>query len=164
MTMLSAGDRAPDFDLPDLAGRRHRLEDALQRGPALAVFWKSGCNTCDLAFSYLQRLAVAYPEGRWQLLAISQDGAQASEEFARQHGLTFPILIEGEGWPVSQQYDPEATPTFYLIEPDGVISMTSVGFHKQELNEISRRIAERLGEPPQVIAEEDDGNPPFRPG
>ena len=108
--MLSAGDRAPDFDLPDLAGRRHRLEDALQRGPALAVFWKSGCNTCDLAFSYLQRLAVAYPEGRWQLLAISQDGAQASEEFARQHGLTFPILIEGEGWPVSQQYDPDATP------------------------------------------------------
>ena len=42
--------------------------------------------------------------------------------------------------------------------------MTSVGFHKQELNEISRCIAERLGEPPQVIAEEDDGNPPFRPG
>lgn len=164
MTMLSAGERAPEFDLPDLAGQQHRLEAALQLGPALAVFWKSGCNTCDLTFSYLQRLAQAYPEGRWQLLAISQEGAQASEEFARQHGLTFPILIEGEGWPVSQQYDPDATPTLYLIEPDGVISMTSVGFHKQELNEISRRIAERLGERPQVIAEDDDGNPPFRPG
>lgn len=162
--MLSAGERAPDFDLPDLEGQRHRLEDALAQGPAVAVFWKSACGTCHLAFPYLQRLTEAYPSGRWQLLAVSQDDARASEVFARQYGLTFPSLIEGEGWPVSRQYDPDATPTLFLIGADGTIEMTSVGFNKQELNEISRRLAAHLGEPAKVIAEEDDGKPSYKPG
>ena len=162
--MLTAGERAPAFDLPDLEGRRHRLEQVLSQGPALAVFWKSACSTCHLAFPYLQRLAEAYRSDGWRILAVSQDGAEASGDFARQCALTFPTLIEGEGWPVSRQYDPEATPTLFLIGKDGMIEMTSVGFHKEELNEISRRLAEHLGETPRVIAEENDGNPPFKPG
>ena len=162
--MLTVGDRAPDFELTDLDGGRHRLEYALARGPALAIFWKPTCKTCHLAFPYYQRLAEAYAADGWQLLSISQDNAQSSGEFARQYGLTFPTLIEGEGWPVSKQYDPEATPTLFLIGQDGTIEATSVGFHKEELNEISSRLAEHLGSQPQVIAEENDGNPPFKPG
>ena len=162
--MLDVGERAPAFELPDLEGGRHRLADGLQQGPTLAVFWKSTCATCDLIFPYLQRLTEAYDSGRWQLLAVSQGRADESAEFARRLGLTIPVLVEGEGWPVSRQYDPEATPTLFLIGPDGTIEMTSVGFSKEELNEISRRLAEHLGEAPQVIAQENDGNPPFRPG
>ena len=162
--MLTTGEQAPMFELPDLDGRPRRLEDALAQGPVLTVFWKAACGTCHLAFPYLQRLAEAYPSNRWQLLAVSQDGAQASEAFARRYGLTFLTLIDGEGWPVSQQYDPEATPTLFLISRDGAVEMTSVGFSKEDLNEISRRLAEELGETPQLIAEEGDGNPPFRPG
>jgi peroxiredoxin len=162
--MLTIGEHAPSFDLPDLEGRRHRLVDALARGPALAVFWKASCGTCHLAFPYLQRLVEAYPEAAWQVLAVSQDGSGASGAFAREYGLTFPVLIEGEGWPVSQQYDPDATPTLFLIAPDGTVELTSVGFDKAELNEIARRLAEHLGQEPVVIAEESDGNPPFKPG
>ena len=162
--MLDVGERAPAFELPDLEGRRHRLAAELQQGPTLAVFWKSTCATCDLIFPYLQRLTEAYHSGRWQLLAVSQGAPDESAEFARRLGLTIPVLVEGEGWPVSKQYDPEATPTLFLIGPDGMIEMTSVGFSKEELNEISRRLAEHLGETPQVIAPENDGNPPFRPG
>ena len=164
MAMLTAGERAPAFDLPDLDGRRHRLEDALAQGPAIAVFWKPACGTCHLAFPYLQRLAEAYPSGGGQLLSISQDSAEASGDFARRYGLTFPTLVDGEGWPVSHQYDPDATPTFFLIGGNGTIEMTSAGFSKEELNEVSHRLAEHLGEAPRVIAEENDGNPPFKPG
>ena len=162
--MLSAGDRAPAFDLPDLEGRRHRLEDTLARGTALAVFWKPTCGTCHLAFPYLQRLVEAYPDRGWRLLAVSQDGDGPSGEFAEEHGLTFPVLIEGDGWPVSKQYDPEATPTFFLIGRDGVIEMTSVGFDKADLNQVARRLAEHLGETPRLIAEDNDGNPSYKPG
>ncbi|MCH7718210.1 MAG: redoxin domain-containing protein [Chloroflexi bacterium] len=164
MTMLDVGERAPAFELPDLEGRRHSLADEPQQGPTLAVFWKPACGTCDLIFPYLQRLTEAYDASRWQLLAVSQDGPDESAEFVRRLGLTIPVLVEGEGWPVSKQYDPEATPTLFLIGPDGTIEMTSVGFSKEELNEISRRLAEHLGETPQVIAQENDGKPPFRPG
>jgi peroxiredoxin len=162
MAMLSAGDRAPPFELPDLEGRPHKLDGA--RGPALAVFWKPDCGTCHLAFPYLQRLAEAYPPDGWQLLAVSQDGARASEAFVREHALTFPVLLDGDGWPASRAYDPEATPTLFLIGPDGTIEATSVGFDKADLNEIAARIAAHLGRPPELIAPEDDGNPPFKPG
>lgn len=162
--MLATGERAPAFELPDLDGRRHRLEGALRRGPALAVFWKADCATCHLAFPYLQRLAEAYPSANEQLLAVSQDGPETSAAFARELGLTFPVLIDGDGWPVSQQYDPDSTPTLFLIGPDGAVELTGVGFDKGDLNEIARRFAEHLGEVPRLIAEDDDGNPPFRPG
>ncbi len=162
--MLTAGDRAPAFDLPDLDGDRRSLAGTVAGGPVLAVFWKASCDTCHLAFPYLQRLAEEYPGGGWQLLAVSQDGERVSRAFATQHGLTFPVLIEGDGWPVSQQYDPDATPTLFLIAPDGSIEFTSVGFHKGDLNEIARRLAEHLGKDPRVIAEDGDGQPPFKPG
>ena len=162
MTMLSAGDPAPDFELPDLRGQRHSLADALSRGPALVVIWKPSCGTCDLAFPYFQRLADAFDS--LEPLAISQEESAETGDFAAQYGLTFPILLDGEGWPVSQRYDPEATPTFFLIAPDGTIDMTSAGFSKEELNEVSRRVAGRVGEEPRIIAEENDGKPSFRPG
>ena len=162
--MLAAGDRAPAFDLPDLSGRRHRLIEALTAGSVLAVFWKPKCGTCAMAFPYYQRLVEAYPNAAWQILAVSQDDAETTATFAEEHGLTFPVLIEGEGWPVSQEYDPDATPTLYLIDREGVIQQVSVGFHKQELNEIARWLAEDAGDEPQIIAADDDGNPPFKPG
>ena len=162
--MLTVGEQAPPFELPDLAGKNHRLTTAVAQGPVLAVFWKPSCGTCDLAFPYFQRLVDVYPSDRWQLLAVSQDSAVPSADFANQYSLTFPVLIEGEGWPASRLYDPEATPTFFLIAPGGTIEMTSVGFYKDELNEVARRLAEHLNEPARVIAEADDGNPPFRPG
>src|SRR3989304_4228202 len=158
--MLRRGDRAPPFELPDLEGRLHALDGV----PALVVFWKSTCATCHIAFPYLERLAQAYPGDGGRLLTVSQDSPAASREFARALGLTLPVLIEGEGWPVSKQYDPEATPTLFLIGPDGTIELISIGFDKAELNEISRRLAGRLGVEPQVVAEQDDGNPFFKPG
>ncbi len=162
--MLGPGEQAPAFELPDLEGGIQRLEDALTLGPVLAAFWQPHCDTCRLAFPYLQRLADTYPAPRWRLLAISQESERASRDFARQYGLTMPVLLDGEGWPVSRQYDPEATPTLFLIAPDGTIEVTSVGFDKRDLNEIARRLAAHLGEEATPIAEDGDGNPPFRPG
>ena len=164
MPMLTAGDRAPVFELFDLAGTRHRLGDNGAAGPAVVVFWKPECNTCALGAPYLQRLTDAYPGEGWRLLAISQDRSQRTAEFVSEHALTFPILLDDEGWPVSKHYDPEATPTLFFVSDGGVIEMTSVGFHKEELNQVAARLADHLGQPAQVIAEPDDGNPPFRPG
>jgi len=160
--MLAEGDHAPAFELPDLSGQSQRLE-AEPREPVLLVFWKPSCRTCHIAFPYLKRLRETYPKG-WRLLAVSQDAEPATRRFAEQYGLPFPVLLEGEGWPVSNQYDPEATPTSFLIGPNGSIELVSVGFDKAELNEIARRIAERLDLEPVTIAEDGDGNPRFRPG
>src|SRR5690348_9604203 len=43
---LAVGAPAPDFNLPDLAGRPHHLRDFLGR-PRLLVFWDPQCGFCQ---------------------------------------------------------------------------------------------------------------------
>lgn len=160
--MLDAGDPAPDFELPALDGTRMRLSDALRAGPVLLTFFKSECRTSDLLFRYLPLLGEAYPD--LLIRAISQDDAEESAAFARSRAISFPILLDGDGYPVSRAYDPAATPTFFLIGPEGRIELASVAFSKDDLNQASRWLAAADGADAAMIAPDDDGNPPFRPG
>ena len=164
MTTLSTGDEAPLFTLDTPDGQTYDLAKALRRGPVLAVFFKTTCGTCDLLFPYLNRFIEVYGEEGWQLWAISQDGANRSRDYARRHEARFPVLVDGPGWPVSSAYDPPATPTLFLIAPDGRVEEASAGFSKDDINGISRRLAAHLGRPPLTVAEADDGRPSFRPG
>jgi peroxiredoxin len=167
---LDVGSEAPDFTLPGLDGRSYRLRDALARGPVLLVFAKSECGATGLAYPYLERLHRAYPRDRWQLLGILQDTPEDAREFAGQLGLTLPIVTEEAPWEVSRAYDPEATPTLFLVEPGGVsgpigrVARVSAGFRKSDLNELSAEVARRLGVAPVEVAPADDGKPAFRPG
>ncbi|MCC6174265.1 MAG: TlpA family protein disulfide reductase [Chloroflexi bacterium] len=162
--MLDAGDRAPDFSLPDSAGTEHRLADALTRGPVVLAFMKADCATCAVTFPYLERLHKAYPAGGWQIWGICQNPARAAEWFAGRTGITFPMLIDGDGFPVSQAYDPLATPTIFFVGRDGTIRSAHYGHAKPDLNDLADQVAAALGEQPAVIAPSDDGMPDFKPG
>jgi len=161
---VTVGDRAPPMELLTVDGRRRSLAADLAAGPVLVVFWKTTCRTCDLAFPYLNKLVLAYGKGGWRLWAVSQDPPKQSAEYGRRFHLLGDILVDGEGWPASCLYDPPATPSLYLVEPGGRVEATSVAFNKEDLNDISRRLAVYLGREPVVVAEPGDGNPDFRPG
>ena len=162
--MLERGTKAPAFALESTAGESYRLDEGLSQGPVLLVFFKTTCGTCNLAFPYFNKLRQSYPQENWQVWAVSQDNLEASKRYSERIGFSFPALLDGTDWPVSRAYDPVATPTYYLVDRDGVIVDVNSGFSKDGLNDLSALIAERLGAETQVIAPPDDGNPPFRPG
>jgi thioredoxin-dependent peroxiredoxin len=162
--MLTEGQDAPDFTLVDAKGDSHRLADALAEGPVVLAFMKTSCGTCTLAFPYLERLHQAYPSPGWQIWAICQDPATAAESFAGKTGVTFPMLIEGDGYPVSQAYDPPATPTIFLVDREGAIRSGHYGLAKPDLNALAEQVAAVLGEQPVVVAPSNDGIPDFKPG
>lgn len=128
------------------------------------AFAKSECGACALALPYLDRLHRAYVNAGCQLLGILQDSPEDAQAFARTHRLQFPVLIDAEPWPVSRAYDPESTPTLFLVEPNGTIAWVSAGFRKAELNGLSTEMARRLDVAPAEIAPADDGTPAFQPG
>lgn len=162
---LPEGSQAPDFALMGIDGKEYRLSQALKQGPLLAVFIKTTCPACDLIMPYLNRLTEAYRRERWQLWVVSQNFADSSRRYAERFGASFPVLVdEPEKWAVSHAWDPPSTPTLYLIGPDGRVEAVTWGFNKADLNEMAKRIARHLGEPPKVIAQKDDGNPDARPG
>ena len=127
------------------------------------MFFKASCATCDLAFPYLNSLRDAYPEG-WHIWAVSQDPSDRSADYARRLAVEYPVLLDAPEYTVSRLYDPPATPTLFLIGPGGRVEYTTHGFAKDDINEVAHRIAAYTGAEPRVIAPENDGRPPFKPG
>ena len=162
--MLQTGARAPDFELADLTGQTHKLQDMLARGPALVAFVKGDCRACQTAFPYLEKLWQTYKDRPWSFLILAQDLPTSAKQMAEKWGLTVPIATEHGHYPVSRAYDPEATPTYFWIEPDGKITKTALGFTKKDINELAALAAGQSDEDTPDIAPADDGQPAFRPG
>ena len=163
MGILEAGALASHFTLLGLDGREYSVPASLAGQPALLVFFKTSCATCDLTFPYVSRLRGAYPDG-WHCWAVSQDPPERSRDYARRYGLAGPVLIDAPEYAASRLYDPPATPTLFLIGADARVEYTTYGFVKDDINEIARRLAAHLGAEQLVIAPEKDGNPAFKPG
>ena len=161
--MLETGALAPHFTLLGIDGREYSLPNGLAGRPTLLVFFKTTCETCDVAFPYLNKLRQAYPEG-WRIWAIAQDPPEKARNYAERHGITFPVLVDAPAYDASLLYDPEATPTIFLLNEKGRTEFDAYGFAKEDVNEISRRLADRLGREPVVVAPDDDGGPAFKPG
>jgi peroxiredoxin len=161
---IEAGSRAPDFSLTGIDGDTYSLSSALSRGPLLLVFFKTTCDTCDLAFPYVNRLLDVYPGDAWSLWAVAQDPPEEAGSYASAYGMSYPVLPDVHGYAVSKAYDPPATPTLFLIDRGGDVVQETAGFSKADLNSVSAALAERLGAEPAVIAPAGDGNPDFKPG
>lgn len=138
MSQLPVGARAPEFELTDVNGRTFRLSDALKRGPVALVFYKSACPTCQFTFPYLQKIfAQAGADAGWTLWGISEDDPQETQDFARQHGLTFDLLIDEHPYAVSADYGLQFVPAIFFIQQDGTIAGSDYGFTKVGLNRIA---------------------------
>src|SRR5262245_39819391 len=124
-TMLREGDKAPEFDLPDLSGRRRSRAEISAGKPALLAFYKVSCPTCQYTVPFLERMYRGRANGDIEMYAISQDDAQSTIEFDREFGITLPTLLdkEEEGYPASNAYGLSHVPSLFLVEPDGRISL-----------------------------------------
>jgi len=146
MAALPAGSKAPDFSLPavfsDKDGGKFSLRAALQRGPVLAAFFKVSCPTCQYTFPYLERIHKAHGDKNITIVGISQNNKQDTASFLKEYGITFPTLLDDpHGYAVSNAYGLTNVPSLFLIEQDGEIEISSVGWVKQEVEDINRRLA-----------------------
>ena len=161
---LEVGALASHFALLGIDGREYSVPQSSDGRPAVLVFFKTTCATCDLAFPYINRLPEAYPSNGWHLWAISQDPPDRSVEYAASLGISYPVLLDAPAFAVSRLYDPPATPTLFLVDGRGRGAYTTHGFSKEDLNELSRLLAMEIGAEPAVIAPPGDGRPDFKPG
>ena len=99
-----------------------------------------------------------------QVVGVSQDGLDGAESFAREFDLTMPILVDGERYPVSREYDLVAVPTLYLIDPEGRIVRSGAGFNKEELDRMAEDLASSVGAPKPALYREGEAIPDAKPG
>ena len=143
MTHIVAGNVAPEFSLKSLDQKQYALRSLLERGPVVAAFFKISCPVCQFTFPFLERLHQRYGSGGTTFLGISQDDARATKSFASEYGATFPMVLDDNGYPVSNAYGLTNVPTIFLIETDGKVKVSSMGFDKKDLETIAADLAER---------------------
>ena len=139
--MLEPGVRAPDFELVDLDGQRHRLRELTAAGPVLLAFFKTTCPVCQLTLPFLERIHRGQAGPAVAVYGVSQDDPETTREFDQEFGVTFPMLLdtEDDGYPASNAYSISHVPSVFLVEPDGMISWTMEGFDKKALESLGDR-------------------------
>lgn len=149
---IAVGDTAPAVRLPDAAeGTEYSLTDALASGPAIVGIYKSSCEASKTMFRMLEQVRQTYKDERLTVLGVAQDSPNVTRSFIRRLELSFPILVEGDEYPVSKEYAVEATPTVFLIDQSGNVIWQAMGFQKDAINELSEKVAELLGEAPKDV-------------
>jgi len=92
---IKAGDRAPDFTLPDARGSSVRLSSLLEKGPVVLSFYRGGwCPYCNLELRGLQRSLPEFVGLGASLVAVSPQTPDESLSTADKNELEFSVLTD----------------------------------------------------------------------
>ena len=165
MAALEAGVQAPQFELPAVSGAGFSLQSALKKGPVLAVFFKISCPVCQYAFPYFERIYKAYGSGKLSIVGVSQNEKPETLEFMKRYGVTFPVLLDDtKAFRVSNAYGLTTVPSAFWIAEDGEIEIASVGWVRQDIEEIARKAALAGTQAPKPFFQPTEQVPDFRAG
>jgi len=140
--MLSPGDTAPEFALPDHEGRRRSLRDLQDGGPLILYFYPAdftpGCTkeACDLRDLHTKILSAGL-----KVVGISPQSPESHKRFREQHSLPFTLLSD-EDKAVIRAYDVDGPlgigvrRATYLLDAkrkvvDAVLADLRIGRHQQ---------------------------------
>jgi peroxiredoxin len=145
------GNPVPDFILPDLEGKSHRLADL--RGRVVVLnFWATWCPPCIDEMPSLQRLHRALADRGIAVLAVSVDERFSDvSAFARKFQLTFTVLHD-EGKKVSRKYQTFKYPETYILDREGRLKTKVVGPRDWAAPTVIRDMVELLKEEPPPAA------------
>jgi len=111
---------APDFSLPDLDGRVHRLQHN-RHGVTLVNFWATWCPHCIEEIPSMNELAQSYPDHELRVLSINfKEQRQHVTHFMKRFNVSFPVLIDRNG-EVATEWGVFAFPSSFLVDPQGRI-------------------------------------------
>jgi peroxiredoxin len=166
MQALTAGTMAPDFTLNTTDGKAVHLQELLQHGPVVLAFFKVSCPVCQFAFPMYERLAQAHEGPVITVLGICQNGATEAKAFAREYGVSFPVMLDNDAnyYAVSNAYRITNVPTVFYIAQSGEIEVSSVGWDKADIGEVNAKLSELGHEKPPALWHPGEDVPAFRAG
>jgi hypothetical protein len=148
----------PSHSLPDLEGVQRPLHMTWAEGPALILVGHRDCATTRLTLPFLDRIHTNRPPGS-SVVAVLQDDAAAARALMSDLGLSMPVLLEGDPFPLSAELKLRAAPTLMLVGRDGAIVKAAEGFSRIDLD----GLAVALGTTVPLFSPTDTA-PPRRPG
>ncbi|MCF6210869.1 MAG: TlpA family protein disulfide reductase [Gammaproteobacteria bacterium] len=141
---VSAQQVAPDFTLPTLPDNGEINLSAFKGRVVYLDFWATWCPPCRKSFPWMDEMQAQYGDDGLTIVAISIDrNRQLAERFTQQMKPGFIIAHDAKG-SVAKSYKVSAMPTSYLIDREGNIVSTHLGFRKSDEAKLERRIEDLL--------------------
>jgi peroxiredoxin len=136
--ILALGSPAPNFELPGIDGKTHKLADYASSPVLVVVF---ACNHCPISQMYERRITQLRDDYQSRGVAVvaiqpndpnairideldSSDISDSLDEMkvrAEYKHLTYPYLYDGETQSATRAYGPQATPHVFVFDHDRLL-------------------------------------------
>jgi len=140
---VKAGDPALDFTLNDESGKAYKLADFKGR-IVLLDFWATWCGPCKQAMPSIQKISVAFKDKPVTVIGVNtwESSPAAGPAYIKKMGYTYLNLLAGDE--LAKAYGISGIPTLILIDQEGKVLHTAVGFGPGEEEELIKLINEKL--------------------
>ena len=114
-------EKAPDFVLKDLNGRKFRLSDFRGKQSVLIIFSATWCTFCREEILHFKSIHSAYAKQGLEIVNIDiQESKEKVAKFTAKYGLPYRVLLDEDG-AVGGIYDIRGVPSMVLVDPNGNI-------------------------------------------
>ena len=135
---FAAVNQAPDIDLPGLAGN---VQLKSFKGKVVYLdFWASWCEPCKKSFPWMNNMKKLYADQGFEIMAVNLDKERhLADEFLSAMDVNFTVAFDESGATASR-YKLKGMPTSYLIDRDGRIHASHIGFRDKDKSELEQAI------------------------
>jgi peroxiredoxin len=142
--LLPKGTIAPNWSLISLKNKTVNLSDYKGELVLIDFFYKA-CYPCMLALPALQNLHEKYNSKGLKIIGIDPYDTKEKDgidNFLAKRGVTYTVLLGGKD--VAKEYHVSGYPTIYLIDKEGKIIFTQVGYSEDTEDKLEKIIVENL--------------------
>ncbi|HKB86075.1 MAG TPA: TlpA disulfide reductase family protein [Ignavibacteriaceae bacterium] len=138
------GRSAPEFKLENVDGNYVSLKDELGNGPILISFWATWCKPCIEEMTKYKSIYEDYKDKGFKVLAVSVDDERTVAKvkpFVRSKNYPFLVLLDTNS-EVARKYYAQNVPYSVLLDKDGNIVYTHLGYMKGDELKMKNKIDE----------------------
>jgi cytochrome c biogenesis protein CcmG, thiol:disulfide interchange protein DsbE len=141
-----SGRKAPNFKLENLDGKYVELKNMLGKGPLLISFWATWCKPCIEELSEYNKLYDEFKSNGFNMVAISMDDEKTVAKvkaFVKSKSYNFPVLLDTNS-DVARKFYVQVVPYSVLLDKDGNIVYSNLGYKKGDELRVKKKIEELL--------------------
>jgi thiol-disulfide isomerase/thioredoxin len=122
-------DKAPDFTIELLDGKRVTSASLLEKGPIFLDFWFTTCKPCLQSLPIINSYVQRYPD--LNVVTIAVDPPRKRDDvvrFVRSNRYQFMVGIDSASKDLQKLFNVRTFPTTIIIDRDGTIAYHHTGF------------------------------------
>ena len=133
--------KAPDFVIKD----KLRLSNLTGKVVYLD-FWASWCGPCRKSFPWMNKINKRYSSDDFVVISVNLDeDIKAAKKFLGKYPAQFSVTYNPDG-DIAEQYKVMGMPSSYLIDRNGNIAATHIGFFNKKIKGYEQQIEQLINQ------------------